>query len=183
MTVTFDERVFRGESASPNAGGSAPDSDAALRDETERRLRCRTCGANIADPASVFAAAEGRVRHVFANPSGKVYEILTVSVAVLVLLILLLAVVVLDLSAAGRLAHRLQRIHELELSSRELLDALQPPGVKAPEQLPHLWPAGPRPGVYVTTEQKHTMTLMAFDVLPFSLLFAGLLVWQTRKSR
>jgi hypothetical protein len=24
---------------------------------------------------------------------------------------------------------------------------------------------------------------MAFDVLPFSLLFAGLLVWQTRKSR
>jgi hypothetical protein len=27
------------------------------------------------------------------------------------------------------------------------------------------------------------MTLFAFDLLPFSLLFAGLLVWQTRKSR
>jgi len=37
--------------------------------------------------------------------------------------------------------------------------------------------------LFLTAEQKHTMTLMAFDVLPFSLLFAGLLVWQTRKSR
>jgi hypothetical protein len=27
------------------------------------------------------------------------------------------------------------------------------------------------------------MTLFAFDVLPFGLLFAGLVVWQTRKSR
>ncbi|MFL5410193.1 MAG: GldG family protein [Myxococcales bacterium] len=37
--------------------------------------------------------------------------------------------------------------------------------------------------LFLTADQKHTMTLMAFDVLPFSLLFAGLLVWQTRKSR
>jgi len=27
------------------------------------------------------------------------------------------------------------------------------------------------------------MTLFAFDMLPFGLLFAGLVVWQTRKSR
>jgi len=27
------------------------------------------------------------------------------------------------------------------------------------------------------------MTLFAFDLLPFGLLFAGLVVWQTRKSR
>jgi hypothetical protein len=43
----------------------------------------------------------------------------------------------------------------------------------------------PRSGnhLFLTAEQKHTMTLFAFDVLPFTLLFAGLLVWQTRKAR
>ncbi len=37
--------------------------------------------------------------------------------------------------------------------------------------------------LFLSNEQKHTMTLFAFNLLPFSLLFAGLLVWQTRKSR
>jgi ABC-type uncharacterized transport system involved in gliding motility auxiliary subunit len=37
--------------------------------------------------------------------------------------------------------------------------------------------------LFLTAEQKKTMTLFAFDVLPFGLLFAGLVVWQTRKSR
>jgi gliding motility-associatede transport system auxiliary component len=37
--------------------------------------------------------------------------------------------------------------------------------------------------LFLTAEQKHKMTLFAFDLLPFSLLFAGLLVWQTRKAR
>jgi ABC-type uncharacterized transport system involved in gliding motility auxiliary subunit len=37
--------------------------------------------------------------------------------------------------------------------------------------------------LFLSADQKHTMTLFAFDLLPFSLLFAGLLVWQTRKSR
>jgi ABC-type uncharacterized transport system involved in gliding motility auxiliary subunit len=37
--------------------------------------------------------------------------------------------------------------------------------------------------LFLTAEQKHTMTLFSFDLLPFSLLFAGLLVWQTRKAR
>ena len=37
--------------------------------------------------------------------------------------------------------------------------------------------------LFLSAEQKHTMTLFAFNLLPFSLLFAGLLVWQTRKSR
>ena len=37
--------------------------------------------------------------------------------------------------------------------------------------------------LYLTLEQKQKMTLFAFDLLPFGLLFAGLLVWQTRKSR
>ncbi|MDO9099617.1 MAG: hypothetical protein Q7V53_02570, partial [Caldisericota bacterium] len=67
----------------------------------------------------------------------------------------------LDLGATGRLANRLQRKHALDLSARELLDALQPPGVKTPEDLPHIWPAGPRPGVYVTTEHEHINALLA----------------------
>ncbi|GAC1543650.1 MAG: hypothetical protein NVS2B9_10830 [Myxococcales bacterium] len=37
--------------------------------------------------------------------------------------------------------------------------------------------------LFLTADQFHTMKLFAFDLLPFSLLFAGLLVWQTRKSR
>ena len=37
--------------------------------------------------------------------------------------------------------------------------------------------------LFLSAEQKHTMTLFAFDILPFGLLFAGLVVWQTRKSR
>jgi ABC-type uncharacterized transport system involved in gliding motility auxiliary subunit len=37
--------------------------------------------------------------------------------------------------------------------------------------------------LFLTAEQHHTMSAFAFDLLPFSLLFAGLLVWQTRKSR
>jgi len=37
--------------------------------------------------------------------------------------------------------------------------------------------------LFLSADQKHTMTLFAFDLLPFSLLFAGLLVWQTRKNR
>jgi ABC-type uncharacterized transport system involved in gliding motility auxiliary subunit len=37
--------------------------------------------------------------------------------------------------------------------------------------------------LFLSAEQKRTMTLFAFDLLPFGLLFAGLVVWQTRKSR
>jgi ABC-type uncharacterized transport system involved in gliding motility auxiliary subunit len=37
--------------------------------------------------------------------------------------------------------------------------------------------------LFLSADQKHTMTLFAFDLLPFGLLFAGLVVWQTRKSR
>lgn len=35
----------------------------------------------------------------------------------------------------------------------------------------------------LTTDQVRTMKLFALDLLPFSLLFAGLLVWQARKGR
>jgi ABC-type uncharacterized transport system involved in gliding motility auxiliary subunit len=37
--------------------------------------------------------------------------------------------------------------------------------------------------LFLSADQKHWMTLWSFDVLPFGLLFAGLAVWQARKSR
>jgi ABC-type uncharacterized transport system involved in gliding motility auxiliary subunit len=37
--------------------------------------------------------------------------------------------------------------------------------------------------LFLTGDQKQRMTLFAFDLLPFALLFAGLLVWHTRKAR
>ncbi len=37
--------------------------------------------------------------------------------------------------------------------------------------------------LFLSADQKRRMTLFAFDLLPFGLLFAGLVVWQTRKSR
>ena len=37
--------------------------------------------------------------------------------------------------------------------------------------------------LFLSAEQKHTMTRFAFEFLPLGLLFAGLVVWQTRKSR
>jgi len=37
--------------------------------------------------------------------------------------------------------------------------------------------------LFLSANQKNTMTLFAFDLLPFGLLFSGLVVWQTRKSR
>jgi len=35
----------------------------------------------------------------------------------------------------------------------------------------------------LSADQKRIMTLFAFDLMPFALLFAGLFVWQTRKAR
>jgi len=47
------------------------DSDVAL--EKPRPLRCRSCGATISDANQIFG-----VRQVFANPAGRVFEILRV---------------------------------------------------------------------------------------------------------
>ncbi|MBS2023752.1 MAG: GldG family protein [Deltaproteobacteria bacterium] len=37
--------------------------------------------------------------------------------------------------------------------------------------------------LFLSADQQHKISIFAFDLLPFSLLLAGLLVWQTRKSR
>ncbi|MDP3226967.1 MAG: hypothetical protein Q8N13_03210 [Acidovorax sp.] len=68
----------------------------------------------------------------------------------------------LDLAAAGRLAYRLERHHSVQLSREELWDALRPPASATREELlPQVWPAGPKPGVYVTTSQEHLNALLA----------------------
>lgn len=79
----------------------------------------------------------------------------------------------LDLASVSRLAHRLRREHGLELTPQELLKALRLPGDDPVEELPQIWPAGPKPGVYVTTEQKHINALLAvYDATDGSLVYA-----------
>lgn len=59
----------------------------------------------------------------------------------------------LDASAAGRLAYRLKRKFEMDLSSEDLLTALSPQQPSRPTSAPQIWPTGPAAGVYVTTSQ------------------------------
>lgn len=67
----------------------------------------------------------------------------------------------LDLAAAGRLCHRLARKHGLDLSPQEVLSALRSHAdAEASQVLPQIWPTGPRPGVYITTEQEHIKALL-----------------------
>ena len=58
-------------------------------------------------------------------------------------------------NTAGRLAHRLHRIHGVEFSPQGLVDALTPPEATClvASAAPLVWPRGPAPGVYVTTSQ------------------------------
>lgn len=68
----------------------------------------------------------------------------------------------LDLVATGRLAYRLQKRHEVVLSREALLTALQPPAnVSSGALVPQIWPGGPKPGVYVTTNQDNINALLA----------------------
>lgn len=67
----------------------------------------------------------------------------------------------LDLAGTSRLAHRLHRKHGLELSAQELLEALHSEAAQEGDDLPQVWPTGPRPGVYITMEQSHIDALLA----------------------
>ena len=80
----------------------------------------------------------------------------------------------LDLAATSRLSHRLNRKHSLELSPQELLAALRHDDVQTTEDLPQVWPAGPKPGVYITTEQEHINALLQVyeDATDGALLYA-----------
>jgi len=59
----------------------------------------------------------------------------------------------LDVAATSRLAFRLKKNFELELSPQAVLAALSGPEAEKQVQAPQIWPTGPAPGVYVTTSQ------------------------------
>ncbi|WP_291518712.1 hypothetical protein [Acidovorax sp.] len=66
----------------------------------------------------------------------------------------------LEQGSAGRLAFRLHRKFDLDLSSQELLIALSPPGLARLEAAPQIWPTGPAPGVYITDSQEAINALL-----------------------
>jgi hypothetical protein len=66
-----------------------------------------------------------------------------------------------DLSAASRLAYRLVRKHSHEISPPTLLQLLLPPADRTYSTAPHIWPSGPRPGIYLTTSQVAINSLIA----------------------
>ncbi|MEM5460211.1 hypothetical protein VSR69_36005 [Paraburkholderia phytofirmans] len=59
----------------------------------------------------------------------------------------------LDTTSTSRLAFRLKKRFAVDMSPRELLATLSPPGAVASRSAPHVWPARPVPGVYLTTSQ------------------------------
>ncbi|VWC59706.1 MULTISPECIES: hypothetical protein [Burkholderia] len=63
------------------------------------------------------------------------------------------AVTELDTTSTGRLAFRLKKRYAVEMSPQELLVALSPLGAVASRRVQQVWPAGPIPGVYITTSQ------------------------------
>ncbi|MDK1000894.1 hypothetical protein ACO2TQ_40225 [Burkholderia sp. OKR4-1] len=59
----------------------------------------------------------------------------------------------LDTSSTSRLAFRLKKRYAVEMSPQELLVALSPLGAATSRKAQQVWPAGPIPGVYITTSQ------------------------------
>lgn len=59
----------------------------------------------------------------------------------------------LDLSSTRRLAFRLKSKFGLDFTSQFLLETLYPQNKETAENSPHVWPSGPKPGVYITYSQ------------------------------
>lgn len=66
----------------------------------------------------------------------------------------------LDLASTSRLAFRLKRKFQFEMSPQALLAALMPPDRAKAATIPQIWPSGPRPGVYVTTSENAIRALI-----------------------
>jgi hypothetical protein len=67
----------------------------------------------------------------------------------------------LDATAASRLAYRLKRKFEMDLTSQDVLAALSPQDTSGPTFVPQIWPTGPLAGVYVTTSPAAINALVA----------------------
>lgn len=59
----------------------------------------------------------------------------------------------LDLASTGRLAFRLKKKFGIDATPQSLLAQLTPPGEQKSVPALHIWPTGPRAGVYITTSQ------------------------------
>ncbi|MBP0597755.1 hypothetical protein J8I26_06560 [Herbaspirillum sp. LeCh32-8] len=66
----------------------------------------------------------------------------------------------LDQASAGRLAFRLQKLFNVEYSAQEMLAQLAASGTPVAAYAPHIWPAGPAAGVYITTSSKAIEALL-----------------------
>jgi hypothetical protein len=67
----------------PSTG--APANQPRSADETDARRRslivCRACGTRLSQSDATFSPDDGPCRRVFANPAGRVFEVLTVKIA------------------------------------------------------------------------------------------------------
>ncbi|MDN7902159.1 hypothetical protein QZM82_38860 [Burkholderia cepacia] len=66
----------------------------------------------------------------------------------------------LDTNSTRRLAFRLSKRYAVDMSPQELLIALSPPDAVVVQSPTQIWPAGPIPGVYITTSQKAIEALL-----------------------
>jgi hypothetical protein len=66
----------------------------------------------------------------------------------------------LDAASTSRLAFRLKKKFDLELSPQAMLAAVSPPEAAKPTRAPKIWPTGPKPGVYVTTSENAINALL-----------------------
>jgi hypothetical protein len=71
------------------------------------------------------------------------------------------AVTELNTTSAGRLAYRLKSRYRVELAPATLLKTLTASDVQKAAVAPEIWPAGPRPGVYIATSQEAINALLA----------------------
>lgn len=60
---------------------STAPSDGAADTERSRAWRCRACGQRVAECGAEWSPTDGATRFVFANPAGRVFEIVTLSAA------------------------------------------------------------------------------------------------------
>jgi ribosomal protein S27E len=65
------------EQQPPGSSGARPrPDDAGEVVGTGPRIRCRGCGAVLSEPRNIFSPAGSSARSVFANPAGRVFEVL-----------------------------------------------------------------------------------------------------------
>ena len=78
MTV---ERLLLRDETPKREGARAPKPDAAGETRVERAFFCARCATRLADATRLFSPLGGACRFVFANPAGRIFEIVTITEA------------------------------------------------------------------------------------------------------